>query len=360
MDIFLIFLGAGASAPFGIPTMTQMAEEFEANLKKRLPPYITLFDDIKYQLKGYESFDIEALLTVLQDIIEIDKMHYKVFNKPSVHYFSSWGLLFQRMIEINKDAAKRKHSDAEKLLKEVKGFIAERCLVKNLSFDIYHEFFQQVMVQNGIDYWGSIQRSGTTLNSIRCVIFTTNYDQVIEAYCRRKKLDYECGQLANELLEIGASNDRLYLSSENLFQIHKLHGSINWYEDQDKNLRWLTEAAQSGKTTLMGEQIIKELLIYPAQEKYTFREPFYSMFHALKDQLIKSRNCYVVGYSFRDDDILGLFHDAMDLNKSLRIFLIDHNADKIVKDKFNRFSDRIKQLPMEFSVDSARMLESLH
>jgi len=357
MSDFLVLLGAGASVPFGIPTMTQMAADLESRLKNQLSPHLSLYQDIKYKLRDYKSFDIEGLITVLQDIIHVGKIEHEVFNQPSVHYFSSWGLSFEKMLEINMDRARRNGPSAEELLKEVKGFIAECCSIRRASFDIYHEFFQQVMLQNDVDFWASIQNAAPP-HHIKCVIFTTNYDQVVEAYCRRRKLVYECGQLANELLDISHENKRLYLG-ENLFHIYKLHGSINWYEDQDRTMRWLTQAAQSGKTTPMGDQITKELLIYPVQQKYTFREPFYSMFHKLKEELTACKSCYVVGYSFRDDDILGLFHDAMSLNEKLRVFIVDPDANEIEASKFSNFPNRIKSLPAGFSIDSVRRLGTL-
>lgn len=357
MSNFVVFLGAGASAPFGISTMTQMATDLELNLKERLSPQLRLYQDIKYNLRYYRDFDIEALMTVLQGIIDINKIGYEVLNQPLVHYFSSWGLSFEKMLQMNMDTANRNRSSAEELLKEMKGFIAECCSIKKTSFEIYHEFFQQVMLQNHVDFSASIQNSAPP-HHIKCLIFTTNYDQVLEAYCRRMKLVYECGQLATELLDISLGNKRLY-SDENLFHIYKLHGSINWYEDQDKNMRWLTQAAQSGRSTPMGDLITKELLIYPVQQKYTFREPFYSMFHKLKEELTMCKNCYVVGYSFRDDDILGLFHDAMSLNKNLKVFIMDPNANTIVTDKFSNFSNRIKLLPREFTIDSVREMSTV-
>lgn len=121
-------------------------------------------------------------------------------------------------------------------------------------------------------------------------------------------------------------------------------------------MRWLTEPAQAGRTTLLGDRIVRELLIYPAFAKYTFGEPFYTMFHYLKESLLNSEACYIVGYSFRDDDILGLFHDAMVLNEKLSLYLLDNNANIISEDKFEPFSNRVQPLPMEFSAEAARNL----
>jgi len=82
------------------------------------------------------------------------------------------------------------------------------------------------------------------------------------------------------------------------------------------------------------------------------------MFHHLKQSLQRSETCYVVGYSFRDEDILGLFRDAMDLNGGLRLCIVDPNADAIVRTKFYGYRDRIDKVPMKFSVEAVKDLLS--
>jgi len=354
MARFVVFLGAGASDPFGIPTMTRMAEELETNLKSTYSVHLKLFNDIKYCLKNYQYFDIEAVITVLQDIIDIDKVPTMVLNQPSVHYFSTWGLSFEKMVEVNRENALRNRESAGQLLKEVKAFVAESCVIQEQPFEIYDEFFHQVMFKHGYDFRQALDGEGQ--KHINCVIFTTNYDQVIEAYCHARHLDYECGEAQNLELDITNSNNRLYLLDVPVFQIHKLHGSVNWYVDQTGAKRWLTEPAQPGRTTSLGDTVARELLIYPAFDKYTFREPFYTMFHHLKESLLSCEACYVVGYSFRDDDILGLFHDAMELNEEWLLFLLDKNANAIIEKRFEPFSKRVQPLPMEFSAQAVRNL----
>jgi len=62
MSEFVVFVGAGASKPFGIPTMTEMTKNFEEELRKTFLPGITLFNEIHRRLKDYQYFDIESLI----------------------------------------------------------------------------------------------------------------------------------------------------------------------------------------------------------------------------------------------------------------------------------------------------------
>ena len=89
------------------------------------------------------------------------------------------------------------------------------------------------------------------------------------------------------------------------------------------------------------------MLIFPMRDWYTFREPYYPLFHALKAKLLERRHCYVVGYSFRDEDILGLFLDAAGLNKNLTFCLVDPSAKVIAHTKLTKIQKRVAIVPYE-------------
>lgn len=321
-------------------------------MKEGYAPYRQLYEEIERKLKGYEQFDIEALLTVLQDIVRVSEVPRKVFNHPSVHYFSLWHYDFPTMVKYFSEAADRNRGYAESLLQAVRAFLINACTIKTPSaFDVYDEFFQQVMSTDNYNFRMGLQ--GPQPHPIWCAIFTTNYDQVLEAYCRRGSIASDIGQRQNEELDITTKNSPLY-GDKQCFHIYKLHGSINWYIDQDERMRWSTDPLQLGHTTAIGDKVTREVLIYPVKEKNTFREPFYDMFHYLKRNLREKERCYVVGYSFRDDDLLGLFTDAMQLNERLRLILIDPNASQIADEKFPQFSGRVARVNAEFSIEAAK------
>jgi hypothetical protein len=351
---FIVFIGAGASDPFGIPTMTQMARDFKIVLsdESRIAPSsdsYELYEIIESRLQDYQWFDIEALITVLQDIIHSDQNSFDFLNNPSIHFFlsgESEGLtsaLKRSELQVNK----YRHS-AEQLLKEVRQFIVEVCVPKTEAFYIYDELFEQIIRKQGYAYMNMLDQKRRDIN---CEIFTTNYDMVLETYCDRAGHDglaRESGEVKELLLKLDSGNKQLYNAAEPAFKIYKLHGSINWYEDERGRLRWQSDPVSVGSLTMLGHQIMKEILIYPAYSKYTFREPFYTMFHHLKSRLLECEVCYVVGYSFRDEDVLGLFKDSMNLNRELRICLIDIAAEEIAKEKFGEFDNRILGIPDSF------------
>ncbi len=104
MEDCIVFMGAGASVPFGVPTMTEMVNKFEEDLEKKCSANVDLYKQrdlyrkIKGELKYYQGYDIEAIITVLQDITDskVDIAHK--LNLPSVHYFSSWHFGFDETV----------------------------------------------------------------------------------------------------------------------------------------------------------------------------------------------------------------------------------------------------------------------
>ena len=66
----LAFLGAGASKPFGIPTMQEMVDKFEERLERDDAKCFALYSRIKSTLvSAYgNSIDIESVFSVLHGI----------------------------------------------------------------------------------------------------------------------------------------------------------------------------------------------------------------------------------------------------------------------------------------------------
>lgn len=332
--------------------MAGMVDQFEQRLEHALPPHLTLFRAIKSKLRDYAPFDIEALIRVLDHILAADPQ--SSLNDPAVHYFSDWGHAYEAMTKYKQEDASKDQSAAKALLTDVKRFVAEVCVVKSREFQIYDAFLHQVLSKVGYNINEAVSQQNTSGQNYQ--IFTTNYDPIVEAFFDDKGLPYECGEGRNGQLDIKASNSDLFNLTAPRFQIYKLHGSVNWYQGEQGRLRCGTNAAESGSQTLRGDQVINELMIYPATQKYTFREPFYDMFHHLKQCLMRSQTCYIVGYSFRDEDILGVFHDALGLNASLSLCLIDPDAGNIIRSRFPNHQQRINSIPSRFSVEAVNGL----
>jgi len=348
----IFFIGAGGSVPFGVPTMTEMVHGFEKWMAETHYGLKYVVDEIKNKLSDYKWYDIEALITVLQDIVNLKRTSAVLYNHPSLHFFTP--VSSKTFVESIYTLGKRYHNEAIQILGDLKNFIVDRCEVKHHPFELYKELFSRCLQRYDFNYENELINAKKT--QIGNEIFTTNYDLVLEAYCSNYNLDWEVGEKQGKL-DISNSNNHLYGGAVHC--VYKLHGSVNWYIDGNGNLRASSEPVKIGTMTSLGHKVVSELLVYPAFAKYTFREPFYSMFHHLKNRLCHCRMCCVVGYSFRDEDILGLFHDAMNINKLMYLVIIDPNADTIKNEIFPEHGDRVHPISQGFSLEAIKSIDDV-
>jgi len=242
-------------------------------------------------------------------------------------------------------------------MRDLKNFVVDECVIKNNPFEIYKELFSTCLQRYDFNYESDLLNARKT--NIPNQIFTTNYDLVLEAYCSHYDLEWEVGEKQGKV-QISDENNHLFSrSGTGVHNIFKLHGSVNWYLDGQGNTRYSSEPIKTGSRTSLGHEVQSELLVYPAYSKYTFREPFYTMFHHLKYCLGRSKMCCVVGYSFRDEDILGLFHDAMSINSDLYLVIIDPNADSIKNETFSVYKDNVFPISQRFSIEAVKMIQDI-
>jgi hypothetical protein len=236
----------------------------------------------------------------------------------------------------------------------LRNYIVDACVIKKGPFELYKELFSRCLQRYDSNYDHDLTKAKKI--NIQNEIFTTNYDLVLEAYCSNYGLIWEVGDYKGKL-DISENNQVLYGAGSH--SIYKLHGSINWYIDENGIMRSSSEPIKIGSKTSLGHKVDKELLVYPVFAKYTFREPFYSMFHHLKHRLSHCRMCCVVGYSFRDEDILGLFYDAMMINKLMYLVIIDPHAGMIKSEKLSMYDDRVHCIAMEFGNESIKLIDDI-
>ena len=350
----IIFLGAGASKTFGIPTMPEMAKKFSQRAKYQEKE---LFNLIVNKLKNYRTFDIEALITVLERIGNIDRF-IEELNNPSLHYFlDNLAYSWQNTIKYIRGQADQEKKVAKNLLVNLKEFIRDVCdqEIEEEKFSIFDLFFYTIL--EGIDFKVTLKKRGP--KAVYYKIFTTNYDMIVENYCRSRDLLYENGEMRDRKVDISSRNTELYGGLRECFKIFKLHGSINWGEVKKGEIRARDIPVKPGERTVYGDRFTKEMVIYPAREFYTFREPFYDMFNHLRNRLVTSDRCYIVGYSFRDPDIKGIFLDAVEKNDKLKFYFVDPNVNEIVNERLSGIEDRIVKIDKEFGYEAIEKLKEM-
>lgn len=163
-------------------------------------------------------------------------------------------------------------------------------------------------------------------------VFTTNYDDVLETFFERKSVEFTDGY--RETGEVSRSGDIIVRFEEDEFRnpspakIYKLYGSIKYARIGNSTVK-IEPYVWSFGGTHMGD-----LLVYPGATKVIWNEPQLQLFYRLQQRLYRAFYCIVIGYSFNDRAVAEMFLDALDSNKSLRIFVVSPSAENIKLEVF--------------------------
>src|SRR2546428_9859492 len=294
----LLFLGAGASKPFGIPTMQDFTMEIPKALKEDEAGEVNRILG-RLRQSGFKDADIEAVMDVLTA--------REVPNRAR----RSMG---PRLIEFAENIA-NKASDpwATNLLTRIKEEIEIRCSKADFqkSDAFYQKFFSQAPTG--------------TINGIPTLfvqVFTTNYDLCIDRYLRKRGFA--------DGFEEQTGYGRVFTGTwpspgTATLTLCKLHGSINWFEVGGR----ITQHTFAPGQSFMGEEVTGRMMVYPASEKYALTAPYAECLFYFRHSLMSGRFAepvVVVGYSFRDAPINNAFVDAIKLNPNIKILNMGPHA----------------------------------
>lgn len=301
-----IFIGSGASVGavdlMGKTLVSILKDPENSEIKNAFIEFLNLSPDdlnvFEKYLVGDELTDddrrvseafsnIEGFLTFLQQKVNVSRDHN--------------GALLQVMV----DTLKNKFVESIPKFGDSKydGEVA----------DTYYNFYQHI--------FNNRQNSSPKLN-----VFTTNYDLFNERALERHGIGYTTGFKTGLLPEFDISQfNYRQVDERNRYKdrwqpttkeanLYKLHGSINWYEE-NKHLLQLNNSESTDTNSV---------IIYPTILKHeeTAQIPYSPLFRELSIQLQKpDSTLIIIGYGFGDDHINNLiFQNLSNQDFTLIIF----------------------------------------
>lgn len=180
----LFFFGAGASAPFGIPTMKQFVDDFERFLsdnssREEISFYKKVKDTLNSQLN--RDIDLEDVFTVIDGYINFN---FEKLGVLALYIFSE----LSKPRSKSPDYIEKDSKICESLRDKYRKFVKDKCLIPDQSFgkisNVYKDFFNRLFLESTsprsyVDY-----QKGGYCYSTNWTIFTTNYDTCLEYYFR--------------------------------------------------------------------------------------------------------------------------------------------------------------------------------
>ena len=279
-------IGAGFSAPFGIPTMGPFYSDFVAEAKIRYPSLESALDRAIDKIES--EADLESLLSVLNAAVGVTS------GLPDA---------------LINDEIRGWVSDAKAIRSHLLSYIIERCE----NFDRAKAAAVCSPLLQGL------ADSGT-------LIFSTNYDRVIEHACRFASVELSDG------FESGSDQtpSPWHANFNGNLVLAKLHGSVTWYIDQSKKgAYWRLDRGYA----LPGPEFhlsrdgsnLSPLMIIPTLEKDVLGDPYSHLAHLFSDGLSDTALLVVMGSSLRDDHLTSTikYHGA-----DLVVLVIGKGADE--------------------------------
>lgn len=345
----VLFLGAGASAPLGKWLMA----DFLLNLQTQLTGSLR---ELLHAIARYKSWDLEAIMDELTDLC--DKPYLSDTNQ--VNYITDF-------LDPNRTEARKVAGSIPSEFSKHYQVMVDQC--RSLRFEIeklIFEHYRKIDPEKVRELYDPlleliinlIRRSGLladqSLSSIVVPIFTTNYDLAIERLTEvRDDIILVNGfhraiWKRSEFDEFNPKGHGIYLL------LFKLHGSVNWYRDIDGKVK-------EGGVALYqhSDPEIRNVVIYPAQNKIALEEPFVTAYEYLQRCLDEALHVVFVGYSFRDYDTITKIRASLNYNPNLRLWFLDPSANTLVEKWFKGYENRISSLCFNFGIEPTNYLGPL-
>lgn len=297
----LVFLGAGASAGIGKPTMAKFVEKLKATIQPDSG------GNLLHLLAAARGADLEKIMGDLETFLNLPYLNAFQCN-PEFRYATAPG---EGPITISKDeAALLRSAIRHEIIREY------REIDGNAVCSAYEPLFD--LVFNHVN------------QAEQCVpIFTTNYDLAIETLCEMKYSKYSLvegldADLSSKMTYWDRKQFDLfsqYKGHQNLVQF-KLHGSVDWIR-LEKSGRIVRAPAMYD---VMDSDEYKNVIIYPTGDKATNREPYFSAYEYFSRCCEQAKLLIVIGYSFRDYEALNRLTGAHRRNDELKVVLLAPDA----------------------------------
>lgn len=295
-------LGSGTSNG-AIPVMKDLFAKVKTNVAKLDKDVSKIFDNIK--LKGENDF--EELL----------------------------GILYSQRIFLENQSSpiKKEIENCNKLISEIEETIFNEINIDIQAFpkilDIYKKFYQKISLRNK--------------DLSRINVFTTNNDLFTETALDSININYINGFIGglNKFFNpaffnysfskrMDTSIDK-YEPVENMVYLYKLHGSINWIEDNSNKNSFFDISEVVSKSEIK-YSIGNNTLIYPTPTKQdkSLGSPYTELFREFQKKLLEQHSVlFIIGYGFNDAHVNNIIHQALATNSSISVVIFKEHNDSI-------------------------------
>ena len=305
----VVFSGAGASKPLGMPTMLEFQKSFADALtkdKKRLWYNIVRSAADRFKTNT-DYIDIEHVLTYIEHC-------EKFFGESSLLWKRGYG---DRL--------------GTPTIEQIHGFRQVLWSIRNEVLDkICATYVSPDPVKATACFAPLFEMLNRSSGQQSTNVFTTNYDLTLEVLAESRPDDFELvdGFVKDSSgVEVFRNTYVSQFRSEHSIVLWKLHGSTSWVGQ----LPTPTFSKMLPGTYIRGNA--RTIIIYPTKDKIKSQNlstsPFtqaYGGLSSLLSQIDTVEVLLVIGYAFGDEEIVGVFKEGLELNTDTKMIVVDPTA----------------------------------
>ncbi len=299
------FLFGSGTSSGAIPIMKELFKKVKENVHHLTAEIVSIFDNVKLKTDN----DFEELLGILYS--------QRIFLKN------------QKVSDV------KAIENCSKLISEIEKTIFEEVNVAMNSkegkeaLDIYKRFYQKVSLRNkdlariNVFTTNNDLFNENSLDSIN-VNYINGFNGGIKKYFNPAFFNYSFSK------RMDTSIDK-YEPVENMIYLYKLHGSINWIED-DSNTNAFFNISEITSEKEIQYTEDANILIYPnpIKQDKSLGSPYAELFREFQKKLLDANSVlFIIGYGFNDSHVNNIIYQALATNSSMNVVIFKAPEDKI-------------------------------
>lgn len=321
----------------GIPIMVPMAKEFYGSEDfKKKKEWLKSDLKIDVNVSPFET-NLETFLSTLHNLWFY---HLSILSDTEKQEAA-------KIVSENKKefSDRTDFQKIETIIVDARNFLLLKCTNEsnitsgddNELIELYKGFYRKLLSRN------------STLPRLN--IFTTNYDLYSERAMDLLGIHYVNGftggisKFFNPAIFNYALAEKMDLSQskwsviDNFFYLYKIHGSVNWIEEQGENKLFKVREIQEAKYDILKEK--DNIMIHPTPLKYnaSLGSPYSDLFREFQKKLMQNNNILItLGYSFSDEHINNIIFQAFTI-PSFRLIVVGEPKNGNSIEKLQKLND---------------------
>jgi SIR2-like domain len=159
-------------------------------------------------------------------------------------------------------------------------------------------------------------------------VFTLNYDRCVEAVLGHCDIPFTCG------FDVRGWNSELFENSSIKVRLYKLHGSLDWYRDEEDQAVYSLQCSPEDRILAADHP---PLLIFGTSHKLTATDPFLYLSYRFSE-MVKTRTVIaIIGYGFGDEYINQIILQGLSRDSRKRLLVVDKGNEgpqRVFRERF--------------------------